>query len=80
LHAQLRHEALFIHLILNAYWEPLEFELPRLEAGPWRRWIDTALDSPDDIVPWESAPPVATGAYPAEARSVVMLFAGSAVT
>jgi hypothetical protein len=40
-------------MILNAYWEPLEFELPQTGkhgAGPWRRWIDTALDSPYDIV------------------------------
>ena len=32
------------HLILNAYWEPLEFELPARDGrGPWRRWIDTSL-------------------------------------
>ena len=38
--------------ILNAYWEPLEFELPPVHGGEtqWRRWIDTALDSPHDIV------------------------------
>jgi len=76
LHAQLRHEGIFFHLILNGYWEPLEFELPRLEADPWRRWIDTSLDSPNDIVTWEIAPPVSTYAYTAEARSVVMLIAG----
>ena len=80
LHAQLRDEGIYFHLILNAYWEPLEFELPQLEAGPWRRWIDTALDSPADIVPWESAPPVTRGVYPAAARSVVMLFAGGPAT
>ena len=63
------------HLILNAYWEPLDFELP--QAGrrrPWRRWIDTALDSPHDIVPWQAAPPVPGNTYRVEARSVVMLY------
>jgi len=75
LHAELRHEKLFFHLMLNAYWEPREFELPRLEAGLWRRWIDTAFDSPDDIVPWESVPPIAGAVYPAAAHSVVMLVA-----
>jgi len=43
--------------ILNAYWQPLDFELPRAgKAGenPWRRWIDTALDSPHDILQWEN--------------------------
>jgi glycogen operon protein len=74
--ARLHEGGLVFHLILNAYWEPLEFELP---AGvPWRRWIDTALDSPDDIVPWEAAAPVPAGAYPAGARSVVVLLAHSA--
>lgn len=76
LHAELREERLFFYLILNAYWEPLEFELPRLESGPWHRWIDTALDSPADIVPWESAPPLVDSNYHAAARSVVMLIAG----
>src|SRR5206468_3734306 len=48
--AKLRREGLVFHLILNAYWEPLDFELPRVEEdGPWRRWIDTSLDSPGDI-------------------------------
>jgi glycogen operon protein len=64
------------HWILNAYWEPLEFELPKLADdgyGPWRRWVDTALDTPHDIVPWQTAPPVPGDTYRAEARSVVML-------
>ncbi len=77
--AKLQREGLSFHLILNAYWEPLEFELPRLEGGAsWRRWIDTALDSPRDIVPWQEAPTVSGGAYRAEARSVVMLVTGGA--
>jgi isoamylase len=75
--AELRKEGLLFHLILNAYWEPLDFELPKLtDGGGWRRWIDTALDSPNDIVPWQTAPTVSGDTYRAEARSVVMLFAG----
>ena len=57
-------EGLQFHLILNAYWEPLDFELPQLSAGTWRRWIDTALDSPNDIVPWEQAPEISGNVYP----------------
>ena len=74
--AELRKEGLLFHLILNAYWEPLEFELPLDGEGrkPWRRWIDTALDSPHDIVPWQEAIPVSGRTYRAEARSVVVLF------
>jgi isoamylase len=75
--AELKLEGLRFHLILNAYWEPLIFELPKLEAdGLWRRWIDTALNSPHDIVPWKTAPTVSHHTYRAEARSVVMLFTG----
>jgi glycogen operon protein len=67
-----------MHLILNAYWEPLEFELPPVADGdgdPWRRWIDTFRDSPEDIVDWACAPRVDSQTYRAEPRSVVVLFA-----
>ena len=66
-----------LFLILNAYWEPLEFELPPMSkhGDLWHRWIDTSLDSPDDIVEWRNAPTVASPAYLAKPRSVVALFA-----
>lgn len=62
----------FIHVILNAYWEPLEFELPEC-VRCWRRWIDTSLDTPNDIVLWEAAPLTAESRYVANPRSVVVL-------
>jgi isoamylase len=76
--ARLTREQMLFHVILNAYWEPLEFELPPVADGgddPWRLWIDTFLDSPDDIVDWERAPSVPTLTYRTEPRSVVVLFA-----
>src|SRR4029078_2587890 len=35
-----------LHSIFNAYWDPLNFELPQLEAPlvEWRRIVDTSLD------------------------------------
>jgi glycogen operon protein len=63
-----------VHIILNAYWEPLTFELP--PAGPgraWRRIIDPALASPDDIGPWRTAPAIPSPAYFTQARSTVVL-------
>ena len=72
--AEIRREKLLIYLILNAYWEPLEFELPAI-GGPWCRWIDTTLDSPRDIVPWQDSAPVSASTYAAGPRSVVVLFA-----
>jgi isoamylase len=72
---ELRSAGLHFHLILNAYWEPLEFELPQPDCGaPWRRWIDTSLDSPHDIVPWDDAPPISGNTYQLESRSVALLF------
>src|SRR5262249_38879257 len=66
------------HMILNAYWEPLEFELPPFPDArpPWRRWIDPSLDSPQAIVAGERAPVVPGHSYRVGPRSVVVLFSG----
>ena len=76
---EIRRERLLVHVILNAYWEPLDFELPATGNGdidPWRRWIDTSLDSPHDIVEWKISPPIPGRTYRAGPRSVVVLWAG----
>ncbi len=57
--ADLPEENLSFFIVFNAYWEPLEFELPaerQFERHPWRRWIDTSLESPNDIQDWPTAP------------------------
>ena len=79
--AELKDEGLLLHVILNAYWEALDFELPIIRNGAenWRRWIDTALDPPHEICEWNTAVPVQGGAYRAGARSVVVLIAGEGV-
>ncbi len=77
LSVEVLNEKLCFHVILNAYWEPLDFELPRvgdLREESWRRWIDTTLDSPHDIVEWQTAPLVQGRTYRAGPRSVVVLF------
>lgn len=63
--------------MINAYCEPLTFELPPIsdpagESQPWRRWIDTSLASPADIAPWKMAPTVLGGEYAVAPRSVVI--------
>jgi glycogen operon protein len=74
-------ERLRMHLIFNAYWEPLDFALPPAGRdggdGAWHRWIDTAQPTPQDIVPWDEAPAIAAPTYRTEARSVVALFASA---
>ena len=72
--AELKQEKLLFYLILNAYWEALDFELPAAGGGPWRRWIDTSLPSPQDIVEWQKAAPVPGNTYRAGPRSVVVLY------
>ena len=74
---ELLEENLAFFLILNAYWEPLHFEVPQSQnARPvrWYRWIDTFLPSPNDIVPWDQPEALVSGlTYPAGPRSVVAL-------
>jgi glycogen operon protein len=75
--AELREDGITVHLIFNAYHEPLDFELPPLDGTPgkpWRRWIDTSLSSTDDITSWQDAPAVRGATYRAESRSTVVLF------
>jgi glycogen operon protein len=72
----LEREGLWFYFILNAYSEPLEFELPQVEDGRhWGRWIDTALDCPHDIVDWQAPTRISSATYKAGARSVVVLLA-----
>jgi glycogen operon protein len=65
------------HAMANAYWEPLDFELPTSPAGTqgWRLWIDTSQTSPNDIYTREQAPPVAGDRYRVGPRSIVALVA-----
>ncbi len=72
--AEIRKERMLVHLILNAYWEPLEFELPPTKGNPWRRWADTSLLSPNDIVDWQAAPLIPEISYSTGSRSVVVLY------
>jgi glycogen operon protein len=76
--AELPKDGLLVYFIFNAYWEPLNFELPPTQSGSlWRRWIDTFLQPPQDIVPWQEAPFVPDQTYQAGPRSVVVLWARS---
>jgi isoamylase len=73
------HARFLFHGLLNAYWQPLTFELPPVSAEvgqPWRRCIDTALTSPDDIYHWAQAPVVTQTTYLVQPRSIVLLASG----
>ena len=77
----LKSERVLAHIIFNAYWEPLDFELPVLEGNQnWRRWIDTALDPPHEICEWSMEQPVLGTTYHVGERSVVVLIAAEGQT
>ena len=63
-----------VHVMLNAYWEPLVFELPTTATGrTWRRLVDTARASPQDFC--DPPVPLAAGEpkYTCQSRSSVVL-------
>jgi len=66
-----------IYVICNAYWEPLDFELPPAPFGVagWRRILDTSLESPHDFQELATAPLVLGTTYRAQSRSSVLLAA-----
>jgi glycogen operon protein len=73
--ADIRTAGIKIHFIMNAYWEPLDFELPAPDWDhTWRRWIDTSLDSPNDITAWDDSLLIKADSYRAGPRSVVVLW------
>jgi glycogen operon protein len=74
LSAEVPSDGLHVFLIFNAYSGTVEFELPPSTTG-WRRWLDTALEAPDDIVHWPDAPSHDGCTYAAGPRSVVVLWA-----
>jgi isoamylase len=67
-----------IHMMINAYWNELQFEVPAakpLFGNQWRRWIDTFRQSPDDIISsWHEASLFEENIYTVQPRSVVCLF------
>jgi isoamylase len=72
-----RRPAGSIHLVFNAYWEPLEFELPDtgIDGVGWTRVIDTSLPSPADIEVDRGGTPWPEPSYLTTARSIVVLVA-----
>lgn len=66
------NENLF-HLMINAYWEPLKFELPP-DRRRWVRSIDTALQPPNDITADDDeAEALEPDTYLVQPRSIVLL-------
>jgi isoamylase len=64
-----------LHIIINAYWESLQFELPKLSGDrKWCRIIDTSLNSPADFSEIDQAVHITEKKYLVQPRTVVVLF------
>jgi glycogen operon protein len=64
-----------IYVMVNAWSQDLRFAIQEGTPGSWRRVVDTALDSPDDMREPEQEMPVSGLEYVVGARSVVVLLA-----
>ena len=62
-----------LHVMINGHWEDHDFAVPGRQSSSWRRVVDTARSSPNDIVEPGVAPSVEAATYAVRARSVVVL-------
>ena len=66
-----------MHYMINAYSKSLQFELPTATKGKeyvWKRWMDTSLQSPEDICLQDDAKEV-KNSYFVDAHTMAVLFA-----
>ena len=59
--------------MINGQWEDHRFTVQGNHASEWRRVVDTARPSPEDIVEPGSEPALEAASYVVRARSVVVL-------
>jgi len=62
-----------LHILMNMYWDPLDFELPVVSGRRWFRAVDTSQPSPGDIADPGSESPVPGSTCTAPDRSIVVL-------
>ena len=59
--------------MINGHWEDHRFTVAEGQVSEWRRVVDTALPSPDDISEPGRELRLETSSYTVRARSVVVL-------
>ena len=60
-----------IYVMINAYWQSLQFHIQEATAQEWMRVVDTALPSPEDFS--DPGDPLGAMSYVVAPRSVVVL-------
>jgi glycogen operon protein len=66
-----------LHVMMNMYWQPLDFEVPRSAGRAWRVAIDTFQPSPDDLPDEAARVPVGERVFAMQGRSIVVLVGAS---
>ena len=61
------------YVMINGYWNALDFQVQEGEAAQWQRIVDTGLDSPQDFAEPGSETPLADSRCRLSARSIVVL-------
>lgn len=56
-----------IHVMMNMYWEPLTFEIPKIEGRNWFLYTDTSKEQNDEDILYSET------TYEVKARSIVIL-------
>jgi isoamylase len=66
-----------IYVMINAYWDNLDFVVQEGKPQEWKRMVDTSLASPFDFAAAGTEPQLTTAAYTVKARSIVVLIRAS---
>jgi len=66
-----------LHVMVNAYWKDLKFQLPELDGRVWKRIVNTDLDAPDDFVFPGDAVTENHRSFMVAARSIAIMLAGT---
>jgi isoamylase len=62
-----------LYVMINGHWDDRGFTVPGDRPSEWRRVVDTARPSPEDIVTAGQEPRLTSPSYTVRARSVVVL-------
>ena len=66
-----------LHVLINAYWEPLSFEIPRNQEHHWKCIIDTACETKETFCSIGEAAILKNNKIKVEDRSVVVLISNN---
>jgi glycogen operon protein len=62
-----------LYVMINGHWEDRKFTVQEGAPSAWRRVVDTARPSPEDILEPGKEEKLVSTSYPLRARSVVVL-------